>query len=215
MGPKGPRRALDGAIEAPGVSRGQVDRLEPGSGWSAQDLQMVWQAARPPTPPKLSRSRTRHQCGGLANGEAVHVRLRRLRGGERGFLRADSLGQRNGGTSQAHGGCGHRSWLSIELPGLGGRGLKLSARDRGAALAHVVGDATERAYRRGDALEKRRKLEGMGWISDASGIRFGDVRQLRGRLRALCAACSDDRTRPIPGGNPGSMRLIVRCIFPP
>jgi hypothetical protein len=27
-----------------------------------------------------------------------------------------------------------------------------------AALAHVVGDETERAYRRGDALEKRRKL---------------------------------------------------------
>jgi integrase len=26
------------------------------------------------------------------------------------------------------------------------------------ALAHVVGDATERAYRRGDALEKRRRL---------------------------------------------------------
>jgi integrase len=27
-----------------------------------------------------------------------------------------------------------------------------------AALAHVVGDASERAYRRGDALEKRRAL---------------------------------------------------------
>lgn len=27
-----------------------------------------------------------------------------------------------------------------------------------AALAHVIGDATERAYRRGDALERRRKL---------------------------------------------------------
>jgi len=27
-----------------------------------------------------------------------------------------------------------------------------------AALAHVVGDATELAYRRGDALEKRRRL---------------------------------------------------------
>jgi len=27
-----------------------------------------------------------------------------------------------------------------------------------AALAHVAGDATERAYRRGDALEKRRRL---------------------------------------------------------
>jgi len=27
-----------------------------------------------------------------------------------------------------------------------------------AALAHISGDATERAYRRGDALEKRRTL---------------------------------------------------------
>jgi integrase len=27
-----------------------------------------------------------------------------------------------------------------------------------AALAHAVGDQTERAYRRGDALEKRRRL---------------------------------------------------------
>jgi hypothetical protein len=27
-----------------------------------------------------------------------------------------------------------------------------------SALAHVVGDQTEQAYRRGDALEKRRKL---------------------------------------------------------
>jgi hypothetical protein len=27
-----------------------------------------------------------------------------------------------------------------------------------AALAHTVGDMTERAYRRSDALEKRRKL---------------------------------------------------------
>jgi integrase len=27
-----------------------------------------------------------------------------------------------------------------------------------AALAHVIGDAAERAYRRGDALEKRRAL---------------------------------------------------------
>ena len=27
-----------------------------------------------------------------------------------------------------------------------------------AALSHAVGDATERAYRRGDALEKRRRL---------------------------------------------------------
>ena len=31
-----------------------------------------------------------------------------------------------------------------------------------AALAHVVGDETERAYRRGDALEKRRQLMELG-----------------------------------------------------
>jgi integrase len=42
-----------------------------------------------------------------------------------------------------------------------------------AALAHIVGDETERAYRRGDALEKRRKLM-EAWASfvtvpDASG----------------------------------------------
>lgn len=33
-----------------------------------------------------------------------------------------------------------------------------------AALAHIVGDAVERAYRRGDALEKRRKLM-VAWAS--------------------------------------------------
>jgi integrase len=39
-----------------------------------------------------------------------------------------------------------------------------------AALAHVVGDDTERAYRRGDALEKRRKLmeAWAGFISSAN-----------------------------------------------
>jgi integrase len=50
-----------------------------------------------------------------------------------------------------------------------------------AALAHVVGDATERAYRRGDALEKRRELmeawsafcepseDNLGFASGAAG----------------------------------------------
>ena len=37
-----------------------------------------------------------------------------------------------------------------------------------AALAHVVGDATERAYRRGDALEKRRELMD-AWANFAAG----------------------------------------------
>jgi integrase len=37
-----------------------------------------------------------------------------------------------------------------------------------AALAHNVGDATERAYRRGDALEKRRKLM-VAWAAFVTG----------------------------------------------
>ena len=39
-----------------------------------------------------------------------------------------------------------------------------------AALAHIAGDATERAYRRGDALEKRRELNGsLGSLLRAQG----------------------------------------------
>jgi integrase len=40
-----------------------------------------------------------------------------------------------------------------------------------AALAHVVGDATERAYRRGDALDKRRELmtAWAGWCEPKAG----------------------------------------------
>jgi integrase len=47
-----------------------------------------------------------------------------------------------------------------------------------AALAHAVGDSVERAYRRGDALEKRRKLMDAwaGYLSSAS--RADNVRQL-------------------------------------
>ena len=37
-----------------------------------------------------------------------------------------------------------------------------------AALAHQVGDATERAYRRGDALQKRRELM-LAWASFLEG----------------------------------------------
>jgi len=53
-----------------------------------------------------------------------------------------------------------------------------------AALAHNVGDATERAYRRGDALEKRRKLM-VAWGAFAchtagANNTSGNVRQLRG-----------------------------------
>jgi integrase len=51
-----------------------------------------------------------------------------------------------------------------------------------AALAHTVGDATERAYRRGDALEKRRRLmEAWDSFLSHSGAKSGNVRpMLRG-----------------------------------
>lgn len=43
-----------------------------------------------------------------------------------------------------------------------------------AALAHVVGDETERAYRRGDALEKRRRMMN-AWGSFVEQARSGDA----------------------------------------
>ena len=43
-----------------------------------------------------------------------------------------------------------------------------------AALAHIVGDETERAYRRGDALEKRGALMN-DWATFAAGHPNGDA----------------------------------------
>jgi integrase len=52
-----------------------------------------------------------------------------------------------------------------------------------AALAHLVGDETERAYRRGDALEKRRGLMD-AWASFCIGAKRGSVVAFTGRKRA-------------------------------
>ncbi|ESY80554.1 integrase [Mesorhizobium sp. LNHC221B00] len=51
------------------------------------------------------------------------------------------------------------------------------------ALAHRVGDATERAYRRGDALEKRRKLMD-AWASYCTVVRSGNVVKLESKKSA-------------------------------
>jgi integrase len=48
------------------------------------------------------------------------------------------------------------------------------------ALAHHVGDATERAYRRGDALERRRRLM-EAWTSYCTATPVGNVVQLESR----------------------------------
>jgi integrase len=47
-----------------------------------------------------------------------------------------------------------------------------------AALAHAVGDAVERAYRRGDALEKRRKLM-EAWAGYCSFVKAGNLVAIR------------------------------------
>ncbi|MEQ1941506.1 integrase arm-type DNA-binding domain-containing protein [Mesorhizobium sp. VNQ89] len=47
-----------------------------------------------------------------------------------------------------------------------------------AALAHKVGDETERAYRRSDALEKRRKLM-QAWADYVGSVKAGNVTQFR------------------------------------
>lgn len=51
------------------------------------------------------------------------------------------------------------------------------------ALAHVIGDKAEQAYRRSDALEKRRKLM-EAWASFCEPKKAGNVVQIRGRVRA-------------------------------
>jgi hypothetical protein len=48
------------------------------------------------------------------------------------------------------------------------------------ALAHVVGDETERAYQRGDLLEKRRRLMA-AWSEFVTKPVAGDVVPMRGR----------------------------------
>lgn len=53
-----------------------------------------------------------------------------------------------------------------------------------AALAHVVGDETERAYRRGDALEKRRKLM-IAWSNYCEPKNPGNVVELKRPKRAF------------------------------
>lgn len=52
-----------------------------------------------------------------------------------------------------------------------------------AALAHVVGDETERAYRRGDALEKRRKLM-TAWAGYCEPTASGNVLPMKRPKRA-------------------------------
>lgn len=55
-----------------------------------------------------------------------------------------------------------------------------------ACLAHVSGDATERAYRRGDALEKRRALM-EAWAAHCADKSVGNVVHMRRQ------AAADDR----------------------
>jgi hypothetical protein len=55
---------------------------------------------------------------------------------------------------------------SVQPSGIGAAKQPLFPREIAeAALAHVAGDATERAYRRGDALENRRGLM-EAWAGD-------------------------------------------------
>ncbi|MBD1544893.1 tyrosine-type recombinase/integrase [Roseibium aggregatum] len=62
-----------------------------------------------------------------------------------------------------------------------------------AALAHVFGDATERAYRRGDALERRRDLMA-AWESHCDPESDGNIIVLRNRFRVFRAAKRPDKT---------------------
>ena len=64
----------------------------------------------------------------------------------------------NGNAPAANGPRRYGPWVSIDVQRLGSREDELSERGSEAALAHVVGDKVEAAYRRGDLFEKRRRL---------------------------------------------------------
>ena len=70
---------------------------------------------------------------------------------------------------------------SVQVSGIG---LAIHPREvTETALAHVLGDKAEQAYRRSDALEKRRKLM-EAWANYCEPKKAGDVVQIRGGMRA-------------------------------
>ena len=77
-----------------------------------------------------------------------------------------------------------------------------------AALAHIVGDATERAYRRGDALEKRRTLMKAWAVAcgyDVAELPTGDIEAARedGLSEASAGAHpAEPQTAPTPSPPP-------------
>ena len=67
-----------------------------------------------------------------------------------------------------------RSRLSVQLSGLGRQLSNFPREIIETALAHVIGDKAEQAYRRSDALEKRRKLM-EAWAVYCGTIKAGKV----------------------------------------
>jgi hypothetical protein len=84
-----------------------------------------------------------------------------------------------------------------------------------AALAHVAGDATERAYRRGDALEKRRGLM-KAWAqyleheSRAAKVVALDRLAKIARYRAAIPALPAILARLLPGGRIEGRQFVAR-----
>ena len=117
--------------------------------------------ARTPRPPLRSHA---GDLGG--DGEGAQRRFRFPGSADRqAAVRQDPCGGAPADELPRHG-----PRLSIVVPRLGRRADAFPREVAEAALAHVVGDETERAYRRGDALEKRRELMS-AWAAfcDASG----------------------------------------------
>ena len=113
-------------------------------------------------------------CSGFAAAEVACASFGRL-----DFPRGRSRSRRET-QKPARTGCGG-AWLRVsQLPRLGRQCLQLSSQITETALSHVIGDKAEQAYRRSDALEKRRKL------MDASG---GILRAAQRRKRRASQGC--------------------------
>jgi hypothetical protein len=81
-----------------------------------------------------------------------------------------------------------------------------------AALAHVAGDATERAYRRGDALEKRRGLM-EAWAAFCEPKAGSNVLTATGELVTVRIAVIAGRV-PMPSARCASLVKSARRTFP-
>ncbi len=89
----------------------------------------------------------------------------------------------------------HDARLPLQLPRLGRERNRLPRELIETALAHVIGDKAEQAYRRSDALEKRRQLM-EAWASYCAADPASEGRAVQGQDVGVFASAPPVDLRP-------------------